>query len=78
MIASVRKRVEALEQRQTEYLFVPVDGPSPAMMQGFTVEQWELEHPTVQVCVFRIWYENATDGSLSWRKPDGTFVERAC
>ena len=76
MVASLSKRVEALEQRQTGYLFVSVDGDEPAMVQGVPVEQWELDNPTVQVCVFRIWYEDATDGSLSWRKPDGTFVER--
>ena len=76
MVASLSKRVERLEHMRTESLFVTVDGPSPAMVQGVPVEQWELDNPTVQVCVFRIWYEDATDGSLSWRKPDGTFVER--
>ena len=78
MVASLSKRVEALEQRQTEYLFVSVDGDEPAMIGGVPSAQWELEHPTVQVCVFRIWYEDATDKSLWWRKPDGTYARRVC
>ena len=77
MNASIRKRVERLEHMRTKLLIVSVDGPSPAMIGGIPVEQWQMEHPTVRVDVFRIWYEDATDGSLSWRKPDGTFVERA-